>query len=200
MNPLSLVFALVLLLLSGCASMTMQEAQEQTPPSPTSEKALLVFLRPPLAGSDSPVSVYDVTSGNPFFIGILASNTKVYRLTDPGHRTFMVVADGADFMQADLVAGKTFHGLVIPGREAEKDHFFLYPVKNNPASEFHAASRDFTSWLTSAKLVENAPAAEQWAWDNNADVLEKYHEYWPKWLRKTAAEKERQTLRPGDGG
>lgn len=198
MNPLSLVFALVLLL-SGCASMTMQEALEQTPLSPTSEKALLIFLRPPLAGSDSAVSIYDVTSGNPFFIGILASNTKVYRLTDPGRRTFMVVSEAADFMQADLAAGKTFYGLVTPGVAAGKDHFSLHPVSNDPARKFNTVSRDFASWLAGTKLVETTPASEQWARDNNAEVLEKYHEYWPKWLGKTPAEKEELTLRPDDG-
>ena len=199
MKPLSPVFTLVFLLLSGCAAMTMQEAAEQTPPPVTPEKALLVFLRPPLAGNDSPVSVYDVTSGNPFFIGMLTRNTKVYRLTDPGRRTFMVVVEAADFMQAELAAGKTFYGLVTPAMEAGKARFPLQPVKNDPASEFNTASGDFARWLASAKLVQTTPAAEQWARDNNADVLEKYHESWPKWLGKTLAEKERLTLHPADG-
>lgn len=199
MKLLPSLITLVLLVLSGCASSKMQVATQQGLEPAAPGKAQIVFLRSSLVGSAVQASVYDVTSGNPFFIGILSNNTRVRHQTDPGKRTFMVVSEAADFMQAELAAGRTYYGIIIPRMGADKDHFSLWPIKKDPASEFSTASEEFAGWLASSKLVENTPESEQWARDNNKDVQEKYHEYWTKWLGKTLEEKEQLTLRPDDG-
>lgn len=199
MKLLSSLFALLLLLLSGCASTKMQVAAVQTLAPAASGKAQVVFLRSSFVGSAIQSSVYDVTSGTPVFIGILANNTKVRYLADPGRRTFMAVSEAADFMQAELAAGKTYYGIVTPRMGVWKARFSLKPIKKDPASEFSTASADFAKWLASTKMVENTVESEQWARDNSADVQEKYQEYWNKWQGKTPAEKEELTLHAGDG-
>lgn len=199
MKLLSGLFALVLLVLSGCASTKMQVATQQGLGPAVAGKAQIVFLRSSLVGSAIQASVYDVTSGNPFFIGIVSNNTKVRHQTDPGKRTFMVISEAADFMQAELVAGRTYYSIITPRMGVWKARFSLWPIKKDPASEFSTASEEFAGWLANTKLVENTPESEQWALDNNKDVQEKYHEYWTKWLGKTAEEKEQLTLRPDDG-
>lgn len=192
------VFTLVLLLLSGCVETKMQDATVQTLAPAVPGKAQVVFLRSSPVGSQTRASLYDVTSGNPFFIGIITNNTKVRHLTDPGKRIFMVVSEAVDFMQAELTEGRTYYGLVAPQIEAGEARFSLYPVKKDPANRFSTASPEFAVWLADTKLVENTPESEQWARDNHKDVQEKYHEYWPKWPTKTLAEKQ-LTLRPDDG-
>jgi hypothetical protein len=199
MKLLSALFVPALLVLSSCASTRMQVATQQGLVPAVPGKAQIVFLRSSSAGSAFQSSVYDVTSGNPFFIGIVANNTRVSHLTDPGKRTFMVVSEAADFMQAELSEGRTYYSIVTPQTGAWKAHFSLHPIKKDPAGKFSTASPDFAGWLANTRLVENTPESEQWARDNNKDVQEKYHEYWPKWLGKTAEEKEQLTLRPEDG-
>jgi hypothetical protein len=199
MKLLSSLFALVLLVLGGCASSKMQVATQQDLGPAAPGKAQIVFLRSSFVGSAIQASVFDVTSGNPFFIGIVSNNTKVRHQTDPGKRTFMVVSEAADFMQAELVAGRTYYSIITPRMGAWKARFSLWPIKKDPASEFSTASEEFTGWLANTKLVENTAQSEQWARDNNKDVQEKYHEYWTKWLGKTLEEKEQLTLRPDDG-
>ena len=192
------VLALVLLLLSGCVATKMQVTAVQTLPPAVPGKAQVVFLRSSPVGSRIQASVYDVTSGNPFFIGIITNNTKLRHLTDPGKRIFMVASEAADFMQAELTEGRIYYSIVTPRLEAGTAHFSLYPIKKDPASMFSTASPEFAGWLADTELFENTPESEQWARDNHKDVQEKYHEYWPKWPEKTRAE-EQLSLRPDDG-
>jgi len=193
------LFALIFLVLSGCTSSKMRVAsQQELSPAPPG-KAQIVFLRSSFVGGDIQSPVYDVTSGNPFFIGIVANNTKVRHLTDPGRRIFMVVSQAADFMQAELVAGRTYYAIVTPNAGEEEGRFSLHPIRKDPASAFSTASPDFAVWLANTRLVDNTPESEKWARDNNRNIGEKYHDSWPTWLGKNPEEKKQLTLRPDDG-
>ncbi|MFZ5799714.1 MAG: hypothetical protein C4563_06630 [Desulfobulbus sp.] len=199
MKPVSTLLVLFLLILSGCASSKMQIAARQSLPPADPGKSQVVFLRSSIVGSAIQSSVFDVTSGTPVFIGIVSHNTKVRYPTEPGLKTFMVVSEAADFMQAELAPGKTYYGIVTPRMGVWKYRFSLRPIKKDPAAEFSTTSEEFADWLAGTKLVEKTPEAEQWATENSVDVLDKYHQYWSKWQGKTETEKEQLTLRPEDG-
>lgn len=83
----------------------------------------VVFMRDAFVGQGINGSLYDLTEGEPEFIGIIASGTKVTQLTTLGKRVYMVVSEAADFMEADLVGGKTYFSVVPPNGRVESPFF-----------------------------------------------------------------------------
>ena len=193
------VFFIMALFLGGCASSKMQVAENQTLSQVPSGQARVVFMRSSFIGSAIQASVFEVTAGEPSFIGIISNGTKIAHTTSPGSKTYMVISEAADFMKADLAANKTYYGIVSPRMGVWKARFSLYPVKKDPASKFNTASDEFNGWVQNTKLVDNTPESKQWARENNADIRDKYFEYWAKWQEKTPAEKKELTLSPADG-
>ena len=193
------LFALIVLFLSGCASSKMQVATEQSLASAPAGKAQVVFMRPSVMGGAIQSTVFDVTGGKPVFLGIVSSGTKIAHTTSPGKKTYMVVSEAADFMKAELAAGKTYYGVVSPRIGWWKARFSLYPVKKDPDSKFSTSSEEFKGWVAKTKLVVNSPESEQWARENMEDIKDKYSEYWMKWQEKTPEEKKQLTLIPADG-
>jgi hypothetical protein len=187
------------LLLSSCASSKMQVAADQSLASVQPGKAQLIFMRSSFVGSAIQASIFDVSSGEPSFIGIISNGTKLAHTTSPGKKTFMVVSESADFMKAELAANKTYYGMVTPRMGVWKARFSLYPIKEEPDSKFTTSSNEFKNWVKNTKLVNNTPESEQWARDNSTDIRVKYIEYWAKWQTKTLDEKRQLTLIPSDG-
>ena len=52
-------------------------------------------------------SIYEVTGEETKFIGILKNKSKIIYKSNPGKHTFMGVSEAADFMEANIVEGKT---------------------------------------------------------------------------------------------
>ena len=90
--------AAAIALLSGCASSKMIVQENQELVSPTGGKAQVVFMRSSFVGSAIQASVFDVTSGEPEFIGIISNDMKLAYSADPGTRVFMVISEAADYM------------------------------------------------------------------------------------------------------
>ena len=109
------VFALLgTLLLTGCAGNPMTPVADQTLPAAAPDMAQVVFMRDAFTGKAITSSLYEVTDGKTRFIGVMANGTKIAHPVTAGKHTFMVVSEAADFMEADLVAGKTYY----PGNTA----------------------------------------------------------------------------------
>jgi hypothetical protein len=95
----------IILLLSGCASTKMLVQENQELITPAADQAQVVFLRSTFVGSAVQSSIYDVTVGEPEFIGILSNDTKLSHTVSPGKHVFMVVSEAADFMEANVFCG-----------------------------------------------------------------------------------------------
>ncbi len=67
----------------------------------------VVFMRYSAVGAAIKATVYEITDDKTIFIGIMKNKTKINYPTTAGKHTFMVVSEAADFMEADLAAGKT---------------------------------------------------------------------------------------------
>src|SRR5678815_5415246 len=78
------------------------------------DQALVIFMRSSAMGGAVQASVFDVSGAGEKLVGIVSTGTKVGYYVAPGERTFMVVSEAADFMQANLVAGRTYYALVTP--------------------------------------------------------------------------------------
>ncbi len=194
------IFALSLVLIMvGCASNPMSISSTQTLNKPSSEETQVVFMRSSFVGSAINSSLYDVTSGEPVFIGIMANDTKISYTTTPGKHTFMVVSEAADFLEADLSAGKTYHSLVTPRMGFWKARFSLWPIKNDPNAEHNLQSNEFKGLIKDTKLVENSDKSNAWFQKNLKSVKQKFQEYWAVWTKKSNDDIEKRSLAPEDG-
>lgn len=171
-----------MLLLGACAgsSAYMQDvAPENANYQPAPGKALVVFMRPSGLGFAVQSTVFDVTDDAPQMVGVVSAKTKIAYDMAPGQHHFMVVSEAADFMRADLVAGKTYYALVTPRMGMWRARFSLRPVAKTDLE-----GDQFREWYDDCRWVENTPASGQWFADNRDSILEKQREYWGDWQAK----------------
>ena len=102
----------------------------------------------------------------------------------------MAISEGADFMTANLEAGKLYYVAVVVQSGVLKDHFALQPV--------HAAEHEQLGvQLGEAAWVETTPDSAAWARDNAEEIEAKRFKYYGIWRRKPSFE--RLALFPDDG-
>jgi hypothetical protein len=109
----------------------------------------------------------------------------------PGLHTFMIVSEAADFLQANIVGGKTYYALVTPRPGAWKARFSLVPVRQN--------EQRVQKWEEEIPLVTNTPRTLAWAKNNASSVASKRDRYWPEWSSKPEEQRLAQTLNAEDG-
>lgn len=180
--------ALAVLLLGACTTTQMTEipqAERVTGPAPG--KALIYFIRASALGGAIQSTVYDGDQ----YIGTVSYDSHVAYQAEPGQHMFMVVGENADFMQADLVAGKTYSAIVAPRPGVWKARFSLQPNNGN------YSDAQIQQWLSSTKQVGINEEGLRWAAENAASVQAKKAEYLPKWMAKPEIDK--QILRPESG-
>ena len=200
MKTRTVFLAVAILLLSGCAgSSKMLVLENQQLVAPTAEETQLVFLRSTFTGSAISASLYDVTDGNLDFIGILGNDSKIAYTVEPGKHTFMVVSEAADFMEADVAAGKTYYAMVTPRMGAWAARFSMHPVRNGREGNFQYSSERFQNWLKRTKFVQNTPESLAWFEGSRNSVESKQSKYWPVWQKKTPEALAERTLNPDDG-
>ena len=157
--------------------------------APEVGKAMVVFLRPSTeSGTASPV--YELRSGEDTFIGFVPPRSKLTYVTRSGKTRFMVVSEAADFMEAELEAGKTYYTLVTERRGYWKPGFSLSPVK---AAAFETA--EVTDCLNKCRLVENSDASHAWAKRNLPSIQKRKANSLGEWEART----DRPSLGISDG-
>jgi len=188
-------------ILLAIALTTMSSALFAANPDDTeaSQSATVVFMRSSMVGSMIKTSVYEVTNGETKFIGIMKNKNNINYKTTPGNHTFMVVSEAADFMEANLVAGKTYYSMVTPRTGAWKARFSLIPVRNDGTTEFNTSSKKFTKWKNKTKEVSMDEKSQAWYEKHKASVEEKRVKYWQKWQSKSPEELAARTLNASDG-
>jgi hypothetical protein len=161
--------------------------------------ATVVFMRSSMVGGLIKTSLYDVTDGETKFLGIMKNKTKISYETTPGKHTFMVVSEAADFMEAELVAGKTYYSMVTPRTGAWKARFSLIPIKADGTTDFNTDSKKFEKWKKKTKVVLLSDKSKAWYEKHKGSVEAKKEKYWKKWIQKSAEDLSARTLKPGDG-
>lgn len=184
--------------LGGCMS-SMMVKQPGAAPEPEADKAMVVFLRPSSFGGGIQASVYDTHGAGNEFIGIVSSKTKLAYQALPGKHLFMVVGENADFMNADLDAGRTYYVLVSPRIGWWKARFSLLPIHNDAAAKYSVKSERFREWLSETEYVVKGPAAMQWYAQNKASIDGKQQQYMRDWEKTSAQHRAVLTLHPQDG-
>jgi len=185
----AVVVAVAMLGLAACTSSRMAAIE---PPAviatPQQDKATVVFYRSSAFGGAVQSSVFDITTDPPGFIGIVSTGMKLAYAAPPGRRRFMVIGESADFMDADLLAGRTYYALVAPRIGVWKARFSLRPRA--------ADDKEVQDELATCKWYDNTPASRQWAQEKMAEIVSLQKEYLPPWLAK---EEDKPALMPTDG-
>lgn len=191
----SSLFAMVLMLGIGCAgkTATMRDIpSDQVPAAIESDKARIVFMRPSTLGFAVQSSVFEVVSGEPELIGIVSAKKKVGFSCSPGKHLFMVIGESADFMSADVVAGKTYYAVVTPRMGIWKARFSLRPVLRG-----EHLKDEFRQWDRDCQWTEKTRDADQWAFTHLSSIKSKQESDMAKWLQRP--EGDRPAILPDDG-
>ena len=133
-------------------------------PAPPPDKALIVFLRPQSRGHSVHASIYD---GEEFF-GFVQTDTCFLYEAEPGEHDFMVIGETANFMDADLEAGRIYFVQVKIKIGMAKARFVFSPV----TAETEEWDK-LEGWLKSAYLVEPKDSAREWYENNKPSVATK---------------------------
>lgn len=201
---MSRLLQLVLLLLvlvspSAFARKVLAFHADNQQPVPEEGKALVVFMRASFVGSAISASVYDAPDSDTHFIGVVQNKQKIAYQATPGPHRFMVIAENADFMDANLEAGKTYYVLISPRMGVWKARFSLFPIHQDSADEYNLKSADFREWQAKTYFIVTAPDGQAWYEDNKDSVAEKKADYLKKWNVMLPADKAELTLNAGDG-
>lgn len=199
MNIIKTALLLAVITVTGCASNPMQITTHNELNKPLEDQVQVVFMRDAFMGQGINGSLYDITQGEPEFIGIIANGTKVTQMTTPGKHIYMVVSEAADFMEAELEGGKTYFSVVTPRMGAWKARFSLWPIKKDPNAEFVLDSKTFTALVNDTEYAELTAKAQAWYAANKNSVMAKQAKYWPVWQQKSEADIRARTLAPQDG-
>lgn len=184
------LFLAIAVQLSGCGGVAMKPAgtNEVTPPSEGMAK--VVFMRKSFVGSAINAEILDVTDGKLKLIGGLSSGYKIAYETTPGKKVFMAYGTAADFMLADLRAGKIYYSIVRP-------NWGTGGFAPTPIREFD--TEEFKGWFEGTELVVPALDTDAWMKEHQEEYEALYKDYWARFQNKTEVEKQQRTLLPAYG-
>ena len=196
MKKLLAVSCIALLgLLAGCAG-TVTNMREisvsQAPAAPEPGKALVIFMRPSGLGFAVQSSVFEIKDDMPVLVGIVAAKTRVAHQVAPGRYLFMTIGENADFMSAEVAAGKTYYVKVEPRMGMWKARFGLEPYRLKDL-----ATPAFATDLEGCKPVVKSAESDAWASTNMMSVREKRTSYYGDWMKKPEAERPRLLAEDG---
>jgi len=192
-KQLGLLFLLIAgSFLFGCVEQVrlMQNVQDASY-EPISDKAIIIFLRPQILALKVQAEIFDLISQENNLVGIVSAKEKLAYLTEPGNHLFMITGESADFMKADLRAGKIYYARIVPRIGVHKARFSLEPVHKD------IEQSKLDSWKKSCKYIENTKDSYKWAQRNAANTQIIKGRYLPNWIKKP--ENEQSFLKPEDG-
>jgi hypothetical protein len=163
---------------------------------PTPDEATIVFMRSSFVLSAIGVEMFEVNDGKLTFIGNLSTDTRIAHKTKPGKKVYMAYGQAADFMIANVEAGKTYFSIVRPNWGT--GGFAPTPIRVDGTSDYNTSLPAFKKWMNLTLYEIKQPEANEW-FEKNKEKYEKiYIDYWNRFQRKTPNEKAQRTLNPFD--
>ena len=167
---------LLLAIFTGCSSKDMQVAQNNDAlKKPENGNAKILFYRSSTLGYAVQSSIFVIKDNSPKVVGIVGAKKKMVYELNPGKYIFMVLGEASDFMYAEVDANKMYYVNIVPRMGLWKARFSLEPKDANLVSQ---------EALNSYILVEPNKNTIDWYNENYSSVLEKYNEYFEKWMSK----------------
>jgi len=204
MNTISKSAVLLVLvgLLAGCVGTPPKPAAVVVEPSarisqPGPGKALVYFTRSGKFGWPFQAVLFDGDRhiGTSTMEWDPAMNTAkksyVAYEADPGQHLFSVYCENADFLPANLVAGKTYFVHIRPVIGVWKYRFYFSPQQGQ------LPQHELDQVIATGRQLMLTPEGIQYAKDSAEDFKQIKEEWWAKYQARPAAE--RLELRPQDG-
>ncbi|MDR0354013.1 MAG: DUF2846 domain-containing protein [Opitutaceae bacterium] len=195
----AILFGGIACLFSGCASQHMTRTASNIHPPIPDKQAQIVFMRPSSFGGAIQSSLYEVRGDAQEFLGIVSAKTKLAHHVPAGEHLFMVVAENADFMAANVEAGKTYYVLVSARPGVWKARFSLIPIHNDPAEKYNLTDPQFANWVKSTHFVELLDSGRKWYEDHANNISQMRRDYMAKWDARSPESKKQQILHAKDG-
>lgn len=161
-------------------------------PTPDEGKAIVVFYRPVPMAPMNRTGLLEIVDGEPKIVGKLTIHQRYAYQTEPGEHLFMVIGESADFMSANLEAGKTYYAMVIPRMGTWKARFSLGAIHADGINE-----AKIINGINACNWIEYQDEWETWANENMKSLKKNYSKYYPRWMGKD--EEDRPRLFPEDG-
>lgn len=198
MKKISVVVIFVFLAGCGGSSVLMKPSANQNITPASKKKAKIVFMRTSFVAGAINAELFEIAKGKMKFIGSIPMGSKIVFETTPGKKVFMAYGTAADFMIADVRAGKTYYSIVRPNWGT--GGFAPTPVRRDGTTDFNTDSPDFKEWVSGTELLEPIPAdAKAWFKKEQKNILTVYKKYWKTFKTKNPNEKAARTLTPKDG-
>jgi hypothetical protein len=186
---------LLAVMLVGCAT-----------PKPTANDAVIYFILPgmtstsgayqPTYGATPSVSLHDVSAPERKIVGILGIGQKLAYRVPPGKHEFMLLNRGsADFMEANVSAGKTYYVVVQLLAQSGYDQRYGF----RPVRPVDFENGLFARWETNLSYVERPEAWQQWSQANSRSIETRLQDHRPSWNKQSSAERGLKTLQVADG-
>lgn len=183
--------------LSGCTGNYMLKVPENKIKEPESNKATIVFMRSTFVSSALGATLYEVKDEKLSFVGFLPNGTKIAHQTEPGEKVYMAVGYAADFMIANVQAGKTYYVIVRPNWGT--GGFAPTPIRTNGTTDYNTTIPEFKKWLEGTALYEVKPVEANTWFEEHKEAYQKiYKEYWIRFQQKSADEIAQRTLTYAD--
>jgi hypothetical protein len=176
-----------LVLMSACSiksSHMSPVAPEARVVRPAAGKALIYFTRPSSYGGMVQATIYDGDT----YIGTVSGGTHIAYETTPGTHMFMVIAESADFMRAELLPDETYYAGVHARMGAWKARFSFVPFNGSDV-------KDGQEEVDDSRQVVAGDEGRRWATQNAPSIARKKAKYLPAWERKS----DQQTLHAESG-
>jgi hypothetical protein len=173
---------------------------------PTAEEAMIIFIVPsmtsdsgqyqPTYGDAPTVSLHDVTGWERKIVAVLTIGNKVgYRVTPGKHEFMLANRYSTDFMEANVVGGKTYYAIVQrQGGVNYQQHYGFRPVR---AADFENGS--FGRWESNTRFVNRPGKWKMWDINNEKSLENRAREFRPAWDRRASDERALRTLEAADG-
>lgn len=194
-------FALISLLLSACAAsvpdFSIKTEETAVGPAPP-DKAQIVFMRTSFVAGAIPADIFVIEKGKMNYVGKLRMGYKLIHHTSPGKKEYMGHGTAADFMLANVEAGKTYFVIVRPNWGSGA--MIPTPIRRDGTSDFHTGIDEFPKWLKKTRVTRMKSAeADRWFDANKQQFKVIYDKYWAKFETKNSAQMRARTLMPEDG-
>ena len=198
MKKISVLVVFVFLAGCGGSSALMKPSANQNITPASKKKAKIEFMRNSFVAGGINAELFEIAKGKMKFIGSVPMGSKIVYETTPGKKVFMAYGMAADFMIADVRAGKTYYSIVRPNWGT--GGFAPTPVRTDGTTDFNTAIPDFKEWVSGTELLEPIPAdAKAWFKKEQKNILTVYKKYWQIFKTKNPNEKAARTLTPRDG-
>jgi hypothetical protein len=171
----TVLIALIIAVAAGCASKNMNLVDRDAYVSgPAPGKALIYFIRNTTFGGGVHASLYDGED----YIGTITANTHIAYQANPGSHLFMVMSESADFMKADLTAGKTYYAYVMPRMGAWVARFSFRPINGQ------VDQADIDASIRATKQIAPNEQGMKWGEKSKARAAALKEKYLPEWESK----------------